>query len=78
MSIITDGGFREFIDDSRWLQKNYNELIREFNLEYVAIKNHKVVAHGKEINDFERVLKQLNLDCLDVVVEYIRNKRNEV
>jgi uncharacterized protein YajQ (UPF0234 family) len=78
MSIITDDRFKQFIDDSRWLQKNYNELIKEFNLEYVAIKNHKVVVHGKEMNDFECVLKQLNLDRLDVVVEYIRNKRNEV
>ena len=58
--------------------KNYNELIKEFNLEYVAIKNHIVVAHCKEMNDFERELKQLNIDRLDVVVEFIRDKRNEV
>jgi hypothetical protein len=78
MSIVTDERFKQFIDDSRWLHKNYNELIKEFNLEYVAIKNHEVVAHGKEMNDFERDLKQLNIDRLNVVVEYIRNKRNEV
>lgn len=78
MSPVTDAQFNQFIDDSKWLQKNYNVLIKEFNLEYVAIKNHEVVAHGKEMNDFERVLKQLNIDRLDVVVEYIRNKRNEV
>ena len=78
MSIVTDDQFNQFIDDSKWLQKNYNVLIKKFNLEYVAIKNHEVVAHGKEMNDFERVLKQLNIDRLDVVVEYIRNKRNEV
>ncbi|MPZ08470.1 MAG: hypothetical protein GEU26_19015 [Nitrososphaeraceae archaeon] len=78
MSIVTDERFEQFIDDSRWLHKNYNELIKEFNLEYVEIKNHEVVAHGKEMNDFERDLKQLNIDRLNVVVEYIRNKRNEV
>ncbi len=78
MSAVTDDQFNQFIDDSKWLQKNYNVLIKEFNLEYVAIKNHEVVAHGKEMNEFERVLKQLNIDRLDVVVEYIRNKRNEV
>lgn len=78
MSPVTDAQFNQFIDDSKWLQKNYNVLIKEFNLEYVAIKNHEVVAHGKEMNDFERILKQLNIDRLDVVVEYIRNKRNEV
>jgi hypothetical protein len=50
MSIITDDRFNQFIDDSRWLFKNYNKLIKEFNLEYVAIKNHKVVAHDKEMN----------------------------
>lgn len=78
MSIVTDDQFNQFIDDSKWLQKNYNELIKEFNLEYVAIKNHEVVAHNKEMNNFERDLKQLNINRLDVVVEYIRNKRNEV
>ena len=71
MSIVGDDRFNQFIDDSRWLHKNYNELIKIFNLEYVAIKNHIVVAHSKEMNDFERELKQLNIDRLDVVVEFI-------
>ena len=48
MSIITDEHFNQFIDDSKWLQKNYNELIKEFNLEFIAIRNHKVVAHGRD------------------------------
>ena len=54
MPIVTDDQFNQFIDDSRWLQKNYNEVIKEFNLEYIAIKNHEVVAHNKEMNNFER------------------------
>ena len=78
MSIVTDEQFKQFIDDSKWLQKNYNELIKEFNLEFVAIGNHKVVAHHKEMNEFERELKQSNIAILDVVVEFIRDKRNEV
>jgi hypothetical protein len=36
------------------------------------------VAHNKEMNEFERELKQNNIDRLDVVVEFIRDKRNEV
>jgi hypothetical protein len=78
ISIVTDEQFNQFIDDSKWLHKNYNELITEFNLEYIAIRNHMVVAHGKEMNEFERELKQRNIDRLDVVVEFIRDKRNEV
>ena len=76
--LITDEHFNQFIDDSRWLQRNYNELIKEFNLEFVAIRNHKVVAHHKEMNEFERELKQNNIAILDVVVEFIRDKRTEV
>jgi hypothetical protein len=30
------------------------------------------------MNDFERELKQNNIDRLDVVVEFIRDKRNEI
>ena len=78
MSIITDEHFNQFIDDSKWLQRNYNELIKEFDLEFVAIRNHKVVAHHKEMNEFERELKQNNIAILDVVVEFIRDKRTEV
>ena len=43
MSIITDEHFNQFIDDSKWLQRNYNELIKEFNLEFVAIRNHNMI-----------------------------------
>jgi hypothetical protein len=78
MSITTDEQFKQFIDDSKWLQRNYHELIKEFNLEYVAIRNHTVVAHHKEMNEFERELKQNDIAILDVVVEFIRDKRNEV
>jgi L-2-hydroxyglutarate oxidase LhgO len=78
MSIITDDQFNQFVDDSKWLHKNYNELIKEFNLEYIAVRDHMIVAHGKEMNEFERELKQRNIDRLEVVVEFIRDKRNEV
>jgi len=78
MSITTDEQFKQFVDDSKWLQRNYNELIKEFNLEYVAIRNHTVVEHHKEMNEFERELKQSDIAILDVVVEFIRDKRNEV
>jgi hypothetical protein len=78
MSIVTDELFKQFIDYSKWLHKNYNELIKEYYLEYVAIKNQTIVAHNKEMNEFERELKQNNIDRLDVVVEFIRDKRNEI
>jgi predicted house-cleaning noncanonical NTP pyrophosphatase (MazG superfamily) len=78
MSIITDEQFNQFIDDSKWLHKNYNELIKEFNLEYIAIRNRMIVAHHKEMNEFERELKQYNIDRLDVVIEFVRDKRSEV
>jgi hypothetical protein len=37
-----------------------------------------IVAHNKEMHEFERELKQNNIDRLDVVVEFIRDKRHEV
>jgi hypothetical protein len=77
-SIVTNEQFNQFIDDSKWLHRNYNELIKEFNREYIGIRNHMILIHSKEMNDFERELKQHNIDRLDLVVEYIRDKRNEV
>jgi hypothetical protein len=78
LSKVTEEQFKQFIDDSEWLHRNYNELIKEYYLEYIAIKNHTIVAHNKEMNEFERELKQNNIDRSDVVVEFIRDKRNEV
>jgi predicted house-cleaning noncanonical NTP pyrophosphatase (MazG superfamily) len=78
MSMVTDERFKQYINDSRWLHQNYNDLIKEYYLEYIAIKDHTVVAHNKEMNEFERELKQNNIDRLDVVVEFIRDKRYEV
>ena len=72
MSIVTDERFKQFIEDSKWLRKNYNEGIKQYYLEYVAIKNHTIVARNKEMNEFERELKQNNIDRLDVVVEFMR------
>jgi predicted house-cleaning noncanonical NTP pyrophosphatase (MazG superfamily) len=78
MSMVTDERFKQYINDSKWLHQNYNDLIKEYYLEYIAIKDHTVVAHNKEMNEFERELKQNNIDRLDVVVEFIRDKRYEV
>jgi hypothetical protein len=50
-SIVTDKQFNQFVDDSKWLHKNYNELVKEFNSEYIAIRNHMILAHSKEMNE---------------------------
>jgi hypothetical protein len=76
--MVTDERFKQYTNDSRWLHQNYNDLIKEYYLEYIAIKDHTVVVHNKEMNEFERELKQNNIDRLDVVVEFIRDKRYEI
>jgi hypothetical protein len=59
MPIITDKQFNQFIDDSKWLHKNYNELIKEFNLEYIAIRNRMIVDSGtcflKMVNHYRHI-----------------------
>ena len=53
MSIITDEHFNQFIDDSKWLQRNYNELIKEFNLELIAIRNRNMIFSIRVENKIE-------------------------
>ena len=78
MSDNLKAGLNQFADDIVWLHTHYDELIKKYNEEFVAIKNHNVVINDKDLNEFERKLREKDIDVSDHVIEFIKSKRNEL
>jgi hypothetical protein len=78
MSTALDEDLDRLDKDSRWLHSQYVELINKFNEEYVAIKNEDVLTHDKNLENFKTKLKEEGLKPSEVLIEYIRDKRNRL
>ena len=71
----SDRGFVKFEklkDNFDWFYSNYDELKREYNLQYVAVKEKRQIDNDY---DLERLLKKLNLYNCDesIAIEYVNN-----
>ncbi|MCK4476865.1 MAG: hypothetical protein KAU16_09080 [Methanophagales archaeon] len=44
---------KRFLDDMKWGERNYSELVKKYPDKWVAIVNEKVVAAGKSLRDTE-------------------------
>ena len=64
--------FEKLKDNFDWFYSNYDELRREYNLQYVAVKEKRKIDNDY---DLERLLKRLNLyDCDEsIAIEYVNN-----
>ncbi len=55
--------------DFNWITKRYSELQRKYPNQYVAVKNGKVIAHGRDVGN---VYYKAKRDARkDFVTEYI-------
>lgn len=71
----SDRGFTKFEklkDNFDWFYSNYEELKRDYNNQYVAVKEKRQIDSDY---DLERLLKRLNLYNCDesIAIEYIDN-----
>jgi uncharacterized protein DUF5678 len=62
--------------DTKWLHTNYNELLKKHEGRFVAIKDQNIVAEDSSRDEFERKLTQMGIGPTDVLIEFIRDKRN--
>ncbi len=64
--------FEKLKDNFEWFYLNYEELKKDFDDQYVAIKDNKQIDNDY---DLERLLRRLNLYNCDesIVVEYVKN-----
>jgi hypothetical protein len=59
-------------DNFDWFYSNYQELKRDYNKQYVAVKEKRQIDSDY---DLERLLKRLNLYNCDesIAIEYVNN-----
>ncbi|CAN5636180.1 hypothetical protein BH23THE1_BH23THE1_33370 [soil metagenome] len=64
--------FEKLKDNFDWFYSNYQELKRDYNNQYVAVKEKRQIDIDY---DLERLLKRLNLFNCDesIVIEYVNN-----
>ncbi len=64
--------FEKLKDNFVWFYSNYEELKRDYNNQYVAVKEKRQIDSDY---DLERLLKRLNLyNCVEsIAIEYIDN-----
>ncbi len=64
--------FEKLKDNFDWFYTNYEELKRDYNNQYVAVKEKRQIDSDY---DLERLLKRLNLYNCDesIAIEYVNN-----
>jgi hypothetical protein len=64
--------FEKLKDNFDWFYSNYQELKRDYNKQYVAVKEKRQIYSDY---DLERLLKRLNLYNCDesIAIEYVNN-----
>jgi len=62
---------------NEFINENYDELIKKFSNKFIAVKDQKVIASGK---DFEKVIEQIKKKGLDpslAIIRFIFKKGHE-
>jgi hypothetical protein len=64
--------YERLIDNFTWFYSNYNRLKKDFQNQYVAIKNKKYIDHDANL---EILIKRLNLKNYDesIAIEFVDN-----
>jgi hypothetical protein len=78
VSTILDEELEQFDRDTEWLRSHYDELLEQFNQEYVAIRNQQVIESAKDLDELKQELREKNIEPKDILVEFIRDKRNQL
>jgi Family of unknown function (DUF5678) len=78
VSTIVDEDLEQLDMDSEWLHSHYDELLEKFNQEYVAIRNQQVIASANDLDELKQDLREKNIDYNNILVEFIRDKRNQL
>lgn len=58
-------------NDLAWLRENYDQVLKEHNNEYVAIKERNIVASNRRMDDLLNELKNKGIDPSTTLVQYI-------
>jgi hypothetical protein len=62
-------------ENAKWLSRNYEQLKKEYNNEWVAVLNKKVIDHDPDSAKLVKRLKQQHSNVYNqIAVEYVTTK----
>ncbi|MBS3077354.1 hypothetical protein J4233_03715 [Candidatus Pacearchaeota archaeon] len=64
-------GMEEFEGDSKWFYKNIDSLRKENSGKYVAIKDKKIIASGKDIEIVVEMVEKKGENPAYIVMEFL-------
>jgi hypothetical protein len=64
--------------DTKWLSTNYNRLLKKFDTRFVGIMNQEIVAKDNNVNKLKEKLRAKGIKPSEILVELIRDKRNQI
>ncbi len=68
---------KEFLDDMKWGEENYSDLMRRFPEKWVAIVDKKIVGVGRSISEAEKEAhKKTGIEIKKIPVIFIEKGAN--
>jgi len=61
----------EGIRDTKWIETNIAKLRKTYNEQFIAVKNQKVIASGKDYEELCLGLTAQKVSPVDVMIEFI-------
>lgn len=67
--------FRQYEESLSFIEQNKDELLKQFDNNWVAVYRAQVVAHGKNYRNLERKLKEKRLPIEEVVIKFLSSRK---
>jgi hypothetical protein len=68
---------KEFLEDMKWGEENYSELMREYPDKWVAIVDKKIVGVGRSISEAEKeAYKKTGIEIKRIPVIFVERGAN--
>jgi hypothetical protein len=64
-------GLQELCKDSEFLRTSYDRLKAQFENQYIAIKNQKVIDHNTDIDKLINSIRAKNLNPASILIEFL-------
>jgi hypothetical protein len=71
--------FLRSIEDTKWVVKNLDSLVKKYNGEFIAVLECEIVAHHKNIDDLMDIIETEFPDEIEfITTEFITSKEIKV
>jgi len=67
--------FRQYGESVAFIDNNRESLVKEYDEQWVAVHETKVVAHGKKYEEVEREIQQKGLPIEEVVIKFLTSRK---